>query len=107
MVEQKEVDLTKVNVCGVFKRCKDGEELRCHQRKTFVVPTPHHYEETGENPYIKYTCPVCDIAGNRHQVIKGSNNCPLCNVNLLWEWDLGDEDYQYQKGSFFPAKSTD
>jgi rubrerythrin len=35
--------------------------------------------------YIKYFCPVCEAVGNKHQLIRNEENCPLCNVNLLWD----------------------
>lgn len=55
------------------------------QRITYVKPTENHYENVGENPYIKYSCPVCELLGNKNQVPIGISNCSLCNVNLLWE----------------------
>ncbi|MEK4983642.1 AbrB/MazE/SpoVT family DNA-binding domain-containing protein [Bacillus sp. FSL K6-6540] len=55
-----------------------------YQRSAFVRPIEHHYDN-GEASYIKYGCPVCEILGNVHQVLVGTSNCPLCNVNLLWE----------------------
>lgn len=55
-----------------------------HKRITYVKPVAHHYEEVGEKPYIKYSCPVCDALNNKHQVIPGEQNCPLCKVNLDW-----------------------
>lgn len=51
----------------------------------YICPNKHIYEKTGEEPYIKYSCPICDAIGNLHQVIKGDKNCPLCGVNLDWE----------------------
>lgn len=36
-------------------------------------------------PNVKYGCPVCESLGNKHQISIGIRNCPLCNVNLLWE----------------------
>lgn len=55
-----------------------------YQRITYVRPLEHHYEEPGEVPYIKYSCPVCDALGNPHQVISNQVKCSLCNVNLDW-----------------------
>lgn len=50
----------------------------------------HHYEKPGEEPYIKYGCPVCEALENRHGITKGIANCPSCGVNISWEnWDLG------------------
>lgn len=56
-----------------------------YQRITYINPSKHHYEEPGEEPYIKYSCPVCEAVGNLHQVTPGEVNCPLCGVNLSWE----------------------
>lgn len=56
-----------------------------YKRKVSVNPVPHHYEETGEKPYIKYTCPVCDTVGNKAQVLRGTSNCLLCGVSLNWD----------------------
>lgn len=61
------------------------EAERVYQRITYVNPIEHHYEEPGEKPYIKYSCPVCAAVGNLHQVTPGEENCPLCGVNLSWE----------------------
>ncbi|MNW62893.1 hypothetical protein D3C74_410500 [compost metagenome] len=58
-----------------------------YQRITYVRPTEHYYGKGGEQSYVKYGCPVCELLGNKHQVTFGSDNCPLCNVNLLWEQD--------------------
>lgn len=52
-----------------------------YQRMTKVEPVPHYYDDD----YIKYSCPVCEALGNKHQVSEGRSNCPLCNVNLAWE----------------------
>lgn len=64
---------------------KVTEAYFVYQRITYVNPVAHHYESSGEKPYIKFSCPVCDMLGNKHQVCFGQNNCPLCNVNLNWE----------------------
>lgn len=55
------------------------------QRITYVKPTENRYESIGEKPYSKYSCPVCALLGNNHQVSMGGSHCSLCNVNLLWE----------------------
>lgn len=57
----------------------------CYQRITYVRPVERHYEEPGEEPYVKYICPVCDALENIHQVTLGEKKCPLCGVNLYWE----------------------
>jgi len=60
------------------------ENLVCN-RKTYVYPIEHHYENEDEKPYIKYSCPVCESLGNKFSMTYGTSNCPLCNVNLLWD----------------------
>lgn len=55
------------------------------QRTSKVKPIAKHYENDMEPEYIKYSCPICVALGNKHQLLKGSGNCPLCNVNLVWD----------------------
>lgn len=64
---------------------KVTEAKHVYQRITYVKPIEYHYEDEGDEPYIKYGCPVCKLLGNTHQIAKGKENCPLCNVNLLWD----------------------
>ena len=40
-----------------------------------------HYEEPGEKPYIKYTCPN----GCKIQPLRKSNFCSLCGQRIRWE----------------------
>ena len=61
---------------------KDSEYA--YRRITRVCPIKHHYEESGEKPYIKYGCPVCEALGNIHQIRPEEESCPLCGVNLSW-----------------------
>ncbi len=43
----------------------------------------HHYEDVGEEPYIKYGCPNgCKIQPSRR-----SQYCSLCGQKLLWDDD--------------------
>ena len=67
---------------------KTKDAAYAYQRTTSVKPTEHHYEEPGEEPYIKYGCPVCEAVGNLHQVAHGEEKCPLCGVNLYWGTDI-------------------
>lgn len=71
---------------------KVTEAKYAYQRKTYVKPTPHHYENKGEKPYIKYGCPVCELLNNKHQLTLGSANCTLCNVNLLWDEPINENE---------------
>ncbi|MED9903554.1 MAG: hypothetical protein UFG06_05155 [Lachnospiraceae bacterium] len=59
-------------------------EKPIHIHVARVKPIEHHYENKGERPYIKYGCPVCESLGERFSFPKGIDNCPICNVNLLW-----------------------
>jgi hypothetical protein len=70
---------------------KVTEAKYTYQRITYVKPTENHYEKVGEKPYIKYGCPVCEILNNKHQVTFGADNCPLCNVNLLWDEQINSK----------------
>lgn len=80
-----------------------------HRQKVKVKPVEHHYEEPGEEPYIKYGCPICEqiaknVEGLRFEddngegvkfksfsFPKGTETCPCCNVNIDW-------DYKYKTG---------
>ncbi|RZT01198.1 hypothetical protein [Cuneatibacter caecimuris] len=64
---------------------KVAESKSVHKRYTQVKPIDRHYENPGEIPYIKYSCPVCAALGNTHQVLPGQPNCTLCGVQLYWE----------------------
>lgn len=56
-----------------------------YQRIVKVIPVAHHYEEPGTTPeYVKYSCPICDMANDKHQVTPICTQCPVCNVNLDW-----------------------
>lgn len=72
----------------------------CYLRKTGVVPIARHYNQKNEPEYIKYSCPVCEMLGNKHQVLNGTKNCSLCNVNLVWEDEDCEEDCLYPQGYF-------
>lgn len=50
-------------------------------------PVAHHYEKPGDPPYVKYSCPVCEMIGLKHQVFSCDAKCPNCGVNLLWGED--------------------
>lgn len=64
---------------------KIAESEYSYQKIAYVEPTENHYEGAGEKPYIKYSCPVCELLGNKHQLSFGTSNCSLCNVNLTWK----------------------
>lgn len=47
-----------------------------------VKPIAHHYEEVGEKPYIKYSCPKCN---SKYQLIENIGKyCPYCGQRLDW-----------------------
>lgn len=52
--------------------------------KIKAIPIAHHYEENGENAYIKYSCPICNSLGVKHQVHPLEDNCKICGINLDW-----------------------
>lgn len=51
------------------------------ERNTPKPLMERHYEEPGEKPYIKYTCPN----GCKNQPLRKSNFCSLCGQRLKWE----------------------
>lgn len=73
---------------------------RIYKQRISVKPIEHHYENQGEQPYIKYGCPICEniadkinkpvpynIDGkifNQFSIPKGEPNCPCCGINLDW-----------------------
>lgn len=60
-----------------------------HKRRVKINPIAKHYEKPGEEPYIKYSCPVCHNAGNKNiSITEGIPNCPLCGVSLNWDREL-------------------
>lgn len=65
-----------------------------HARRAAVNPIARHYEEKGERPYIKWSCPVCEAIGNhRVSIPEGIPECPLCGVHLNWNQkpEVGDQ----------------
>lgn len=83
------------------------EAKYAYQRITYVKPMENHYEDVGEKPYIKYNCPVCESLGNKHSLSTGISNCPLCNVNLLWEEQENIQVYQLCECDAVAAKTLD
>lgn len=70
---------------GEVAGVEEGEDLPVYKKITRVRPSAHYYMLNVDGNYIKYSCPVCEALGNKHQVHPGEQNCPLCNVNLVWE----------------------
>lgn len=55
--------------------------MELKERDTAKHLMERHYEEPGEEPYIKYTCPN----GCKIQPSRKSNFCSLCGQRLKWE----------------------
>ena len=77
------LDCQPTAIEGTVDGEEEGENLPVYKKITRVKPLAHHYMPNGT--YIKYSCPVCEALGNKHQVYPGEENCPLCNVNLMWD----------------------
>lgn len=56
-----------------------------YKAKVCFYPIERHYESEGEAPYIKYLCPICNIANIKMQVQPFNKNCPICGVSLKWK----------------------
>jgi hypothetical protein len=54
-----------------------------YKKTTKIKPLVIHYSIAPRS--VKYVCPVCKAIGNENQLSHGVNNCPLCNVNLIWD----------------------
>jgi hypothetical protein len=75
-----ELDWQPTVIEGVVAGEEEGENLPVHKRITRVKPLAYHCVT-----FIEYSCPVCAALGNKHRVHRGEENCPLCNVNLVWD----------------------
>lgn len=83
----------KKNKSQIDGRYAKGSKV--YMDRVFIRPVEHHYEDIGEPEYIKYGCPICESFGARHSFAHGAKNCPICNVNLLW--DDSDVLMQYEE----------
>lgn len=76
-----------------------------HKQRVGLKPVEHHYEKSGEKPYIKYGCPICEAivrdfepdeadegTFNRFSFAKGTPKCPCCGVNFAWEEEVELKD---------------
>lgn len=69
---------------------KDQHRLS-YEIEVFVRPNVHYYSDENRNS-VKYSCPVCDMAGFRHQVFDYCNkSCPNCGVKLAWGEDKNED----------------
>ena len=77
-----------------------------YKQKVKLRPNEHHYENDGEEPYIKYSCQICeqlakgvkgfplysddenDEGGEfvRFSFPKGTEKCPCCGINIDWNY---------------------
>lgn len=75
-----------------------------HKQKVKLKPNEHHYENEGEEPYIKYSCQICESLSKsiqgfhfdneeneerkfiRFSFPKGTKQCPCCGVNIDWNY---------------------
>lgn len=57
-----------------------NEEAPCYKHEVRIYPNIRKYEDG----VVKYTCPVCDLVGDRHQIGYMESRCPICGVNLIW-----------------------
>lgn len=72
-----------------------------HKQKVKLRPNEHHYENEGEEPYIKYGCQICETIAERYKenvlneqdekfvrfsFPKGTEKCPCCGINIDWDY---------------------
>lgn len=57
---------------------------KIYKTRIKAIPIEHHYEEDGENSYIKYSCPICESLRIKHQIQPWEDNCKICGINLDW-----------------------
>ncbi|MCM1130117.1 MAG: hypothetical protein NC310_00440 [Roseburia sp.] len=78
------------NLCGCdaayYQGDKDVETLQeLVNKETPIKPIENHYEEKGQEPYIKYTCPRCEQLNNkRYSLCSLHRYCPICGQKLDW-----------------------
>lgn len=68
-----------------------NQDRLSYEVEVFVRANVHYYSDGKQNS-VKYSCPVCDMVGFRHQVFDYSNkNCPNCGVKLAWGDDKNED----------------
>jgi len=60
-----------------------ADEELSYKRTVKIKPLTLHYSI--QPRYVKHICPICEALGDKHQITYGAENCPLCNVNLIWD----------------------
>lgn len=70
------------------------------KQKVSLRPVEHHYENKGEDKYIKYGCQLCEELAKaypnklmdkdekfiRFSFPKGTKQCPVCGVYIDWNY---------------------
>ena len=71
-----------------------------YKQKVSLRPVEHHYENEGEEEYIKYGCQLCESIAKsypnklmdkdkqfvRFSFPKGTKRCPCCGVYINWDY---------------------
>ena len=79
MVEEFKADQEELRKYRALGTIEEVRELK--ERDTAKPLIERHYEDPGEKPYIKYTCPN----GCKIQPYRKSKFCSLCGQRLKWE----------------------
>lgn len=79
-----------------------------NKQRVSLRPNEHRYEEEGEEPYIKYTCQICEQLAREVRGYKfdegnftlmsfpeGTPNCPCCGIRLNWNY----KHYESERGN--------
>lgn len=95
IIDGELVYITDIDTLKIAERLKMYEDIAdqgyvtesdvVYKKITYMRPVKRDYSDECHPNYYKYTCPICDMLGNKHQVLQGDKNCCLCGVNLLWE----------------------
>ena len=77
-----------------------------YKQRVKLKPNEHHYENEGEEPYIKYSCQLCEQLANnvknlllytddenndrgkfvRFSFAEGTERCPCCGIYIDWNY---------------------
>lgn len=78
-----------------------------HKQKVKIKPIEHHYENDGEEPYVKYSCRLCEQLAEKMELFglndygnfskfsfsEGTPNCPCCGINIDWDYKVKEKNY--------------
>ena len=92
-----------------------------YKQKVKLRPIEHHYESKGEEPYIKYSCQLCEqiaehlkdftfdekgyvtfegdeerLKFNNFLFAEGTEQCPCCGVNIDWDYKHIEEKWEVE-----------